>query len=339
MSAAFHLALLDRWQHGFPLVREPFAQIADTLGRRVDEVLAGYTQARQDGALGRIGGVFGAGAGGSALLCAMAVPAPRLDAVATIVSAHPGVNHNYQREHALNLWFVLTGPNAAAVEQALQGLERETDLPALRLAMQRVYRIDLGFALGGRTAATAPPAERPAVPVAPADRALAALVEQGLPLVERPFDRWAAVLGTTPEAVLAQLRVWLDTGTLKRFGAIVRHHELGYAANAMVVFDVPQAQADGCGEALARVPGVTLAYRRCRAEGWPYNLYCMVHGRDREAVQAVIDAARQAAGLAAFEHAVLFSCRRFKQTGGRYFADGRPAEAGAGPEVAHAAVA
>jgi siroheme decarboxylase len=320
------LALLDRWQHGFPLVREPFAAIAATLDRRTDEVLANYAAAQRDGALSRIGGVFGAGAGGSALLCAMAVPPAWLEAVAAIVSAHPGVNHNYQREHVRNLWFVLTGRDAATVEFALQGLERATGLPALRLAMQRAYRIDLGFALGGRTAAHPPRPSRRASRVAPEDRPLAALVEEGLPLVDRPFDRWADALHSTPQAVLAQLQAWLESGTLKRFGVVVRHHELGYDANAMTVFDVPDELVDRCGEALATIPGVTLAYRRGRAPGWRYNLYCMVHGRDRHAVNAVIDAARHAAGLQRAEHAVLFSCRRFKQTGGRYFADAHPRE-------------
>ena len=321
------LAVLDRWQHGFPLVREPFAAIASELHCNAETVLAAYASAHRDGSLSRIGGVFGAGAGGSALLCAMAVPPARLEAVATIVSAHPGVNHNYQREHGFNLWFVLTGRDAADVEQALQKLEQACDLPALRLAMQKAYRIDLGFALGDRVAPAASTLRRQhcQAPVAAEDRPLAALVEEGLPLVEQPFDRWATAIGTTPQAVLDRLQSWLDSGTLKRFVVIVRHHELGYAANAMTVFDVPDAEVDVCGEALAKVPGVTLAYRRRRAEGWPYNLYCMVHGRDREAVAAVIASARRRERLGACGHAVLFSCRRFKQTGGRYFADALPA--------------
>jgi DNA-binding Lrp family transcriptional regulator len=321
VNAAADLALLNPWQHGFPLQREPFAAIAATLGRSVDEVLAACARLQREGALGRIGGVFGPGAGGAALLCAMAVPPSRLQAVADIVSAHPGVNHNYERAHAINLWFVLTGPDAATVERELQGLEQGTGLRALRLPMQRAYRIDLGFDLHGAAPAPAARAARRGAPVAPADRPLAALVEQGLPLRPRPFDAWAQALGRSPEAVLQRLQDWLAHGTLKRFGTIVRHHELGFAANAMTVFDVPDDRVDPCGEALAHAGGVTLAYRRARAPGWPYNLYCMVHGRDHTTVRAQIDAARAAAGLLPCPHAVLFSRRRFKQTGGRYFTE------------------
>ena len=157
------------------------------------------------------------------------------------------------------------------------------------------------------------------VPITDDERPLAALVEAGLPLVPRPYDDWAEQLGASASDVLATLERWLRQGTLRRFGAVVRHHELGFDANAMTVFDVPDALVDGCGAALAQEPGVTLAYRRERAPGWPYNLYCMVHGRDRAAVAEVLDAAITRCGLEDHPRAVLFSRRRFKQTGARRF--------------------
>lgn len=318
-QSALHLALLNPWQRNFPLVREPFAHIAATLGLTTDEVLAGYAQLQQEGALSRIGGVFAGNAGGAALLAAMAVPPERLDAAAAVVSSHPGVNHNYQREHHNNLWFVMTGQDDAAVRAAMRSLEEATGLPALQLRMQRAYRIDLGFDLRERTAPAPMAAAREATPVLDADRPLAALLEDGLPLLPRPYDAWAQTLGRTTESVQETLQQWLDQGTVRRIGTIVRHHELGFDANAMTVFNVPDAQVDACGEALARERGVTLAYRRERAEGWPYNLYCMVHGRDREAVREVIARAIALVDLAQYPHEVLFSCRRFKQTGPRRF--------------------
>lgn len=318
------LALLNPWQHDFPLQREPFAVIADALSLSTDRVLAGYRDLLADGSLSRIGGVFAAGAGGAGLLAAMAVPPERLEAVAAIVSAHPGVNHNYEREHRFNLWFVMTGRDRAAVDAAIDALEAATGLAALRLRMLRPYRIDLGFDLNGSSARRRNPAGRtgqPAPAVDPADWPLAAQVEAGLPLEPRPFDRWAERLGRRPEALLDTLAGWLHGGTLSRFGTVVRHHELGWNANAMTVFDVPDDRVDACGAALARVPGVTLAYRRERAPLWRYNLYCMVHGRSREAVQQLLDAAIAPCDLADCERLVLFSHRRFKQTGARRFRD------------------
>jgi DNA-binding Lrp family transcriptional regulator len=315
------LDLLNRWQHGFPLESRPFFRIAQALGRTEDVVIAGFEAARADGSLSRIGGVWAAGAGGAALLVAMAVPPGRLDAVAAQVDALPGVNHNYEREHRLNLWFVITGPDALTLQMRLDALENDTGLATLRLPMRKVYRIDLGFDLRGLGSAEPLRAERVVPPVANSERPLAALVEAGLPLVARPFAPWAERLAMPEAALLATLARWLERGTLRRFGVVVRHHELGFDRNAMTVFDVPDDEVDARGAALAAQPGVTLCYRRARAEGWPYNLYCMVHGRERDAVRAAVASAARAAGIAERPHELLFSVRRFKQQGGRYFAE------------------
>ncbi len=321
-------ALLNDWQRAFPLERSPFDVIAGRIGSDAAAVVGTYRMLLAEGALSRIGGVFGIGTGGAAVLAAMAVPPQRLDEVAAVVSAHPGVNHNYEREHRLNLWFVMTGADAAAVESALRGLEAATGLAALRLPMRRAYRIDLAFDLNGRTAGCAAPGLRTKPPPVD-DLALAALVEEGLPLIERPFDAWAAALRRDADDVIATLERWLARGTLRRFGVIVRHHELGFAANAMTVFEVADERVDACGEALAREPGITLAYQRARAPGWPFNLYCMVHGRDRASVQAVLGRSIANAGLNQAPHQVLFSRRRFKQVGARRFRSVGNATAGA----------
>ena len=149
-----------------------------------------------------------------------------------------------------------------------------------------------------------------------AERALLAALADGLPLDPRPFATLGARLGLTEAAALAALRALQERGVVRRFGEVVRHHELGYRANAMVVWDVPEASVDAAGRALAAAPGVTLCYRRPRRPpAWPYNLFCMIHGRDRAAVLRALDAAAAAAGLQAIPREVLFSGRRFKQRG------------------------
>ncbi len=315
------LTLLNPWQRGFPLVPEPYAVLADSLGCQTGDLLERLAALQRQGAVSRIGGVFAAQTGGAALLAAMAVPPERLDEVAAIVSAHPGVNHNYEREDRHNLWFVMTACDDAELAQSMLTLELATGLAALRLSMVRPYRIDLGFDLRQRTAGapvSAAPRRCPE-PVAAADQPLAALVEQGLPLIDRPYAAWGAELGCDEADVIACLQRWLDAGTISRFGIVVRHHEFGFDANAMTVFDVPDDLVDARGAALACADGVTLAYRRVRAPEWRYNLYCMVHGRDRDAVLAVIARLTESCGLADYPRRVLFSRRRFKQTGPRRF--------------------
>ncbi|WP_374408540.1 Lrp/AsnC family transcriptional regulator [Hydrogenophaga sp.] len=333
------LRLLNDWQHGFPLCADPFGVLAQATGLDRASVIAALRDAQDDGRLSRIGGVFAHGSGGDAVLVAMAVPTARIEDVAAEVSAHPGVNHNYLREHRHNLWFVMTGSDSAAVEAGVAGLERRTGLPAMRLRMLRPYRIDLGFDLRGQTASA--PMRRPVGVSAPAPLPvalwpLAKRVEAGLPLVEEPYAEWAQELGCEASWVTERIAQWLDEGRLKRFGVVVRHHELGFDANAMTVFDVPNDQVDAAGQLLAEQAGVTLAYRRARAQDWPYNLYAMVHGTSRAAAQAVIERVTEAAGLSRYPREVLFSSRRFKQTGARRFRGWASAPAVAPlPEVVH----
>lgn len=119
--------------------------------------------------------------------------------------------------------------------------------------------------------------------------------------------------------VIAQLIAWQESGIIRRFGVVVRHLELGYRANAMVVWNVPDEQVSGLGARLAREPEVNLCYRRARRlPQWPYNLYCMIHGKRRATVLTRIEIISCTLGLNAFPREILFSTRRFKQTGARY---------------------
>jgi DNA-binding Lrp family transcriptional regulator len=151
------------------------------------------------------------------------------------------------------------------------------------------------------------------------DRRLLAAIEEGLPLVPRPYAALGAQIGLSEDEVVAALRRLIGDGVIRRFGVIVRHRELGYRANVMVVWDVPDARVADAGRALAELAFVTLCYRRPRRlPAWPYNLFCMIHGRERGAVEALVQMASAAAGLDGLPRAVLFSRRRFKQRGARY---------------------
>ncbi len=327
--------LLNDWQRDFPLSEAPFAGVALRCGSDEATVLATYRRLLKEGSVSRIGGIWGAGVGGAAMLCALSVPEAHLARVAERVNAIEGVNHNYEREHDYNLWFVITGRDRDTVHAQVNQLEDATGLKALRLPMVRPYRIDLGFDLRQTKQSPHPgeahPAQRPrGTPVAVSDERLAALVEEGLPIMPRPYDAWAEALGWSTERIRQTLIRWLAQGTLRRFGVIVRHHDLGISANAMTVLDVPNDLVDACGARLASQPGITLCYRRERHRDWAYNLYFMVHGQSRAAVSEVIESAITHAGLGDYPRQTLFSGTRFKQTGGRYFraqSDSAPREA------------
>ena len=139
--------LLNDYQRDFPLESRPYARIADELGLREDEVLAKLAELQAGGRLSRIGAVVRPNTVGASTLAAMAVPAERLEAVAALVSTRPEVNHNYEREHTLNLWFVVAATDKAAVQATLNAIETETGLPVIDLPLQTAYHIDLGFDL------------------------------------------------------------------------------------------------------------------------------------------------------------------------------------------------
>jgi len=159
------------------------------------------------------------------------------------------------------------------------------------------------------------------------ERRLIAAMQEGLPLVSRPYAAIAARVGMSETDVLGYLSRWLKDGTIRRMGIIVRHHELGYHANAMVVWDVPDTDIRDIGGRMSGLDFVTLCYRRPRRlPDWPYNLFCMIHGRNRSVVRGHIATLITVCGLDEVPHEVLFSRRRFKQQGARCF------EAGSGQE-------
>lgn len=314
MLDAASFRLLNAWQRGFPLVPRPFAEIARASGMDEDDVIARFGQMKSRGLVDRVGPVFRPNTAGASTLAAMAVPPEQLAAAARQVSGHAGVSHNYEREHRVNLWFVATAPSPAALEWTLACIEYETGLAVLRLPLVEEFHIDLGFDLENHSV----PREAPRGPIAPlggAERQLAARLAAGLPLEARPF----AGFGAPEEEIIATLARWLAAGVVRRIGAVVRHRPLGYEANAMVVWDVPDDEAGGAGGRLAGDPAVTLCYRRARAlPAWPCNLYCMVHGRERTQVAQAIERLTGRHGLAGYRREVLFSKRCFSQRAARY---------------------
>lgn len=163
------------------------------------------------------------------------------------------------------------------------------------------------------------------------DRRLLAAIQSGLPLVPRPYAELGARLGLSEAEVIARLQQLQTRRVIRRFGVVVRHHEVGYGANAMVVWDVPDEQVRELGRCLAEFDFITLCYRRPRhLPQWRYNLYCMIHGKTREDVLSNLEWMVNRCGLQGLTHEALFSRRRFKQRGAVYFAE--PQAAGAAGE-------
>ena len=318
------LSLLNDFQRGFPLVAAPFDVISHQLGLGVEEVLETLRRLTRDGVISRIGAVFRPNRIGVSTLAAMAVPAARLAEVAQLVNRHPEINHNYEREHRFNLWLVATAANAAHLDRVLHDIEQETGLHIMRLPMVQDYHIDLGFDLRDTVALTdrrnmKDPTAKTRLALDVQDYALIAAIQDGLPLVARPYADIGSIAGLSETEVLDRLEHLLNQDIIKRFGIVVRHHELGFRANAMVVWNIPDERIDEFGRCIGASGLVNLCYQRPRRlPDWPYNLFAMIHGKDRTAVLERLELMREQCGLKDFEHEVLFSKQRFKQTGAHY---------------------
>lgn len=314
--------LIDGWQRAFPLVPRPYAAIATDIGIDEGSVLAELRSLQAAGVLSRIGAAVRPNTVGASVLAAMRVAPDRLDEIADIVSKEPCVNHNYEREHELNLWFVVAAPDKTGLDSVLARLRAATGHDILELPLERAYYLDLGFSLDlsrgtGAGQIVAHAAEN--APVEAIDRALLAVLEDGLEIQPRPYLALARRSGLGEDEVIARLERLFDSGIISRFGLIIRHRALGISANAMLVWDIGDEAVDAIGERFAAEPFVTLCYRRPRRLlDWPYNLFCMVHGRDRATVEAQAASLAALAGGDLHNRAVLFSKRCFVQRGARF---------------------
>jgi siroheme decarboxylase len=313
---AVELALIDRWQDGFPLVEKPFEVVGRSAALDQDETISIFRKMRANDIISRVGAVVRPNTVGASTLAAMQVPPELLQQVADVVSREPLVTHNYEREHALNLWFVIAGTGPEAIAATIHNITRRTGFEIIELPMLQAYHLGLGFSLGA-----APPQQRDSADDAeyapdPRDRSILAAIEDGLPLVEAPYRAVADRLELDERDVISRLDHLRASRIVTRFGCVVRHDKLGYRSNAMAVWDVPDEQVDRVARSFAGNPKVTLCYRRPRRlPHWPYNLFCMVHARSRCDAHAVLDELNLEADTGLLPQAVLFSRRCFKQRG------------------------
>lgn len=314
-------SLLNDYQQGFPLLGRPYRVIAADLGLKETEVLERLSRLCDLGAVRRIGAVFTPGAIGVGCLAAMAVPSRRLADVVSMVNAHRAVNHNYECEHSVNVWFVATAANDEALNRVLADIETRSGIAVMRFPLVEYYHIDSDFGLRtGPGASGSSHQGRPvAVEVDEKDWRVIGALEAGLPLSQNPFALLARIASVSEGTLLQRLAEWRNNGAMRRFGVIVDYRALGYRANAMAVWDVPDRQVGVLGRALAMEPGVNLCHRRQRAAlQWPFNLYCMIHGHSRDSVSEQFAQISDRLSLTRFPHDVLFAKQCFKQTGTRH---------------------
>jgi DNA-binding Lrp family transcriptional regulator len=322
-------ALIDGFQSGVPVTERPFRAVGEALGVAEDEALARVERLRERGVFRRFGAVLNPPVIGSSTLAALRVPEDRFDAVADVVNGYRQVNHNYRRDHEWNMWFVVTAGSRERRDGILAEVERRTGRSVLSLPMLTDYYIDLEFPVvnddrfaresEARTDVDATRISESATgDLSPLEADVLLAVQDGLPLSLTPYADVARDVGASTEAVLGAVEDLLARGCIKRIGCVVNHVVTGFDANCMVVWDVPDDDLDARGRAVGALPYVTLCYHRPRRpdQGWRYNLFTMVHGREQAAVDRVVD--DLATDHLPYPHERLYSTETLKQTGARY---------------------
>mgnify|MGYP006278030043 CR=1 FL=1 len=322
-------ALIDGYQSGFPVVERPFRQVGADLGVDEREALERVRRLYEAGIFRRFGAVLNPPVIGSSTLAAVKAPEDRFEEIAEAINAHRQVNHNYRRDHEWNMWFVVTAASLEKREEIIAEIEAETGRSVLVLPMVTDYYIDLEFPVvnGDRFARESVAStdvdatrisETAAADLSALDRRLILEIQDGFPISETPYRDVAATVDAPVEEVTTSIEGLLDDGCIKRIGCIVNHVVTGFDSNCMVVWDVPDEDLDARGTRVGELPYVTLCYHRPRRpeQGWSYNLFTMIHGRDGAAVDAKVD--ELASEYLPVEHERLYSTETLKQTGARY---------------------
>lgn len=322
-------SLLNRIQEDFPLVAEPYTALGVGLGLTGEEVLARLHRLRQERVVRQISAIFDTRAlGYHSTLVAMQLPPERLEEAATLISAHPGVSHNYARKHEYNLWFTLAVPPWQDVAEAAERLGARVGARVTRvLPTLKLFKIGVRLDVAGERTPESVEANRvyaaadlrrgQAVPLDARDIAFIRELQRDLPEVPRPFDPYARSLGCSLEDIFSWCGAMIACGKMRRFSAVLRHQNAGFVSNAMGVWRVPPERIEEVGPQMASFAAVSHCYQRPVYPDFPYNLYTMVHGRTREECLRTLEAIARSTGVE--EHQFLWSSREFKKERVLYF--------------------
>ena len=317
---------INRYQGGFPVEEQPFASVAADLGTDPATLLSTIQALIDDGLLSRFGPLYDASSmGGSLTLAALSVPDDRFDEIARMVNEMPEVAHNYQREHELNMWFVIATETPELLQQTIERIEQAANLPVYNFPKLQTFYLGLWLILdesdGVSTQPVPGPMKQGGMIIDELDRNIVQATQAGLQLQTAPYTEVAGACDCDTQTVMQRMRLMLERGVIRRIGAIPNHYRLGLHGNGMSVWDVDDDKLAELGARVGRLDFVSHCYERPRhLPLWPYNLFAMIHGHDRDEVKAKLEQIVILLGPDCRQHDVLFSTRILKKTGLRLVA-------------------
>lgn len=319
--------ILNEIQWTFPLTPKPYSAMAKKFGISDNEMMQRLVTLKDAGIIRQISAIFDTRRlGYKSALVAMAIEPEKLDQIANQVNRHPGVSHNYERNHEYNLWFTLAVPPGSDLKteidkfSKLSGIKKTRLLPTIKL-----FKIGVKLEMVDEKKSDIKPSEEKKkitetkFVATEGDKNYIRELQKDLGIVERPFLKSAQKLGITEEQLLDKIRQYEEIGVMRRFAAILRHREVGFTANGMIVWKVPEDRIEQVGAKLGAFPQISHCYQRPVYQDWPYNVFSMIHCKSiDEAGDMAKEIQKQ---IDVDEYRILFSSREFKKTRVEYFVE------------------
>jgi DNA-binding Lrp family transcriptional regulator len=323
----FDKELLNEIQWTFPLVTRPFDAIAKKFDTTPEIIKEKLNNLKEIGVLRQLSAIFDTRKlGYTSSLVAMEIEHDKLDYVASQINRHPGVSHNYERDHQFNLWFTLAVPPGADLNaelekfNVLKGIKKVRMLPTLQLFKIGV-KLDLVDDKKHEIAPTEEKKEIKNIKFEPTeqDKDFIRELQKDMEIIDEPFVQAANNLGITEDELFAKMKHYESMGVLRRFAAILRHRQVGFTANGMIVWKVPEGRITSVGEILGSFPQVSHCYERPTYDDWPYNVFSMIHCKTHDEAHDVAKTIQNQINVD--EYKILFSSREFKKTRVEYFVE------------------
>jgi DNA-binding Lrp family transcriptional regulator len=321
--------LLNLMQGRFPLEPRPYESVARAAEVTEDEVMRRVQHLIDERIIRQVTPIFDTRAlGYSSMLVAAKVDAENPHRAAKIINAHPGVSHNYLRNHDFNLWFTIaTEPDSKlGLQGTLEALADEAGATSVReLPTLKMFKIRMDLEMEGDTKALASaaqavePAEMDPQPYDEFDIAVIKALQGDMPVIPEPYKPAADELGIDQAKLLAHLEGMKERKLLRRVAAILFHRRAGFSANGMGVWKVPEGEELEYGKRMAAFRGISHCYQRPTYADWPYSVFTMAHGRSKDECDAILDAIAEDTGVG--ERATLYSSTEFKKIRLLYFTD------------------
>jgi DNA-binding Lrp family transcriptional regulator len=321
--------LLNLMQGSFPLARRPYLEVARQADCSEEEVLGRVDRLLRERIIRQVTPIFDTRVlGYKSMLVAAKVDADNPHRAAGLINEHPGVSHNYLRDHEFNLWFTIAvePDSKLGLDGTLEVLQRETGAESIRqLPTLRLFKIRMDLEMEQGTEALAKAAEAvdyrepEPIPLSELDVAVIRTLQGDLPVVPEPYQPAADELGLPVERLLEQLESMQERRALRRVAAILFHRRAGYSANGMGVWRVPEERILELAPRMAAFRGISHCYQRPTYADWPYSVFTMAHGRSKEECDAILDSIEEQTGID--ERATLYSSTEFKKIRLLYFTD------------------